>query len=68
MDLFSQGIVKEEHEKNNETTKELSDYQEGEVDDLVKERLIKLQPYNKTIKVKKNKCVSVRNIFKLKFP
>ena len=42
IDLFSQGIVKEEHKKNNETAKELSDYLHGEVDDLVKEILMQI--------------------------
>ena len=31
IDLFSQGIVKEEHEKNSQTAKQLSGYQGGDV-------------------------------------
>ena len=42
IDLFSQGIVKEELETNNETDKQLFDYLQGEADDLVKERLMKI--------------------------
>ena len=36
------GIVKDEHKKNSETAKVLSDYLHGEADDLVKERLMKM--------------------------
>ena len=42
IDLFSQGIVKEEHKKNNDDDKELSDYLQCESDDLVKKRRMKI--------------------------